>query len=156
MVRVILINNGCIGDNPLLFGRKSGVDKIISAVIYPIGSACIRRRTVTVEPGTHSACFPCYALEAHVILKHIQILIGKQEQLPVGIGQYSPFNRVNIISVVSVTALLVCAEIDVVCLSAADICGGSAIHKLDCLACVRSCRKRRCGHKPYNKADRKQ
>ena len=47
-------------------------------------------------------------------------------------------------------------EINVVCLSAADICGGSAVYKLDRLSCICSCRKRRCRHKSYNKADCKQ
>ena len=91
-----------------------------------------------------------------MILKYVQILVGKQEQLSICIFQHPPLDRVDVVAAVSVTALLVCTKINVVCLSAADICGGSAVYKLDRLSCICSCRKRRCRHKSYNKADCKQ
>ena len=158
---VIVIDNLCFRNSLLLFLRKSGADKIIACIINPAAAAGILLRTVPVEPTAHGALFPCNAFQIRMILKYIQILIGKQEQLPAGVGQHPPFDGVYIIiRILSIfvgcvrldpvhafravrlcaagTALLIGAKINVVCLPAADICGGSAVHKLDRLAGVNS------------------
>ena len=85
-----------------------------------------------------------------MILKHIKILIGKQEQLPVCIFQHPPFDRVYIVAAASVAALPVCTKINVVCLCAADVGGSSAVYKLDGLAGIGFRRKCRLGQQPHD------
>ena len=63
-----------------------------------------------------------------MILKYVKVLIGEQEQLPVCIFQHPPFDGVYIIAAVSVAALLIGAEIKIVRLPAADVCGSSVDH----------------------------
>ena len=91
-----------------------------------------------------------------MIFKYVKVLVGNQEQLTALIGKHPPFDRVGVISAASVAALLISTEINVIRLSAADICGSSAVCKLDCLSCVCCCRKRYNGHKPRRKAKHKE
>ena len=65
-----------------------------------------------------------------MIPKYIQVLIGKQEQLPAYIFQHPPFDRVSVVAAVSVAALLIGAKINIVRLPAPDVCGSSAVCKL--------------------------
>ena len=148
MIRVIIIDNSCFRNSLLLFLRKCGADKIIACIILTAVATVVFRRAVPIEPGAHGASFPCNLFPIRMILKYVKVLIGEQEQLPACIFQHPPFDGVYIIAAVYVAALLIGAEINVVRLPAADVCGSSAVCKLDCLACICSCRKCRRGQQP--------
>ena len=139
IVFVIVIDNRCLHDGILLFGRKGSIQEIVPGIIDAAAPARIRGRVVAVEPGTHRASFPGYVFLFRVILEHVKVLVGKQEQLPARAGQHPPLDGFFR----AVVALIVVPEIDVIRLSAADVAGAVVRHELDRLAGIRGKGSRR-------------
>ena len=134
IVRVSVIDNRCRRDRALLAGRKGGIQEIVPGIIGAVAPARIRGRAVAVKPRAYRAGFPGYVFQLRVILEHFKVLVGKQEQLPVCVGQHPPLDGVSVIAAGSVAALLISAKIDIVRLFAADVVGAAAHHELDRLA----------------------
>ena len=130
IVRVFVIDDRCRRDRALLAGRKGGIQEIIPGIIGAAAPARIRGRVIAVEPRAHRAGFPRYVFQLRVILEHVEVLVGKQEQLITVAGQHPPLDGFFRAAV----ALEIGSEIDVVRLFAADVAGAAAHHELDRLA----------------------
>ena len=74
-------------------------------------------------------CLPCSSTGAAivVIIINIQNLIRQQEQLAICVLQHTPLDRLGQVVAVSVTALLVIAEIDAALLCAFNLCYRTAL-----------------------------